>query len=140
MGIEDDERRTAVSLSAGEQETIVRFSDDPNEAMTVYTTRRGAARRLIEAGATLIRTDVFGSRLEMPRSWFRWPRPPRVASDAQLAVAKRAREAAAARFQSSPEAPERSETPLPLPTGEEESDQLDSRAEASISKSNGSES
>jgi hypothetical protein len=87
-----------MSLSAAERETIARFSDDPNEPLTIYTGRRAAARTLLAAGARLIRHDVFGFRLEVPRSWFRWPKPPRVLSAAQLEVARRARQAASRRL------------------------------------------
>jgi hypothetical protein len=60
-----------MSLSAAERETIVRFSDDLDEPMTVYTSREAQARRLLFAGATLVRRDTFGWHLECPRSWFR---------------------------------------------------------------------
>ena len=66
-----------MSLSAAERETIVRFSDDPKEPMTVYTSRAGLARKLLAYGAKLIRRDVFGTRLECPRTWFRSPKPER---------------------------------------------------------------
>ncbi len=96
-----------MSLSAAERETIVRFSDDADEPMTVYTSREGQARKLLELGATMVRKDTFGWRLECPRAWFRWPKPPRVASAAQLLAAKRAREAAAVGIEPAGRAPER---------------------------------
>ena len=86
-------------LSARERETIVRFSDDLKEPVTMFTNRRAHVRRLLTAGAKLIHRDAFGYRLEMDRRWFRWPRPPRAASEAQLAAVKQARDARAARKQ-----------------------------------------
>jgi hypothetical protein len=94
-----------MSLSAAERETIIRFSDDPNEPVTIYTGRRAAARTLLAAGARLIRHDVWGFRVEVPRRWFRWPKPPRVMSAAQLEVARRARQAVSRRIARSDAAP-----------------------------------
>jgi len=67
--------------SRAERETIVRWSEDPEESMTVYTFRAKHAARLLRAGATLKREGkregkVVSWTLEMPREWFRWPRKP----------------------------------------------------------------
>lgn len=68
-----------MSLTKAERETIVRWSDDPDEPMTVYTHRENMAQKLLRAGATLKREGKEAGRtiswtLEAPREWFRWPR------------------------------------------------------------------
>lgn len=94
------------SKTAGERETIARWSDDEDEPLTVYTHRGRAAEKLIRAGAKLTREGKIDGRtvawtLEMPREWFRWPRKPpkkrnltegeRAAAADRLGAARKAR-------------------------------------------------
>jgi len=84
--------------SKAEREHIVRWSDDPEDLLTVYTFRERAARKLLRAGAILKREGkrsgkVVSWTLEMPREWFRWPHKPRAATGARLEVLRKAREA-----------------------------------------------
>ncbi len=70
-----------MSRSRAEQETIVRFSADPEEPMTVYTFKASLARKLRESGASVKRTTTDEGRevawtLECPQRWFRAPRKP----------------------------------------------------------------
>lgn len=72
------------NLTRREKETIARFSEDPEDLMTFETFNQRHALRLIKAGATVKRTNVRGKAtywtLEMPREWFRWPRPKKTLS------------------------------------------------------------
>jgi len=68
-----------MALSQAEKETIVRWSDDTEEPMTVYTHRKRQAEKLLAMGATLKYTNKIEGVdiawcLEMPREWFKWPR------------------------------------------------------------------
>ncbi len=73
-------RVMAQALTLAERETIVRFSDDPEDLMTFETFNKKHALRLIRDGATVQRTATRGKAtywtLRMPKDWFRWPRKP----------------------------------------------------------------
>lgn len=80
-------------LTRAERETIVRWSEDPTDLMTVYTHREREAKRLLRMGATLKRTRVIDGEVEAwtvecPREWFKWPRKPRKLEGEALAKAQ----------------------------------------------------
>jgi hypothetical protein len=84
-----------MSLTASERETILRWSDDPEEPLTVFTHRETHAQRLLRAGGHLKRVSridgrVVGWTVEVPREWFRWPRKPPVMSEARRAAGAKA--------------------------------------------------
>ena len=60
--------------------------------MIFETFNKRHALRLIKDGAEVKRTAERGGQvywtLSMPRRWFKWPRKPRVLSEAQQAIAK----------------------------------------------------
>jgi len=71
-----------VAMTRAEREHIVRFSDDPDEPLTVYTHKERLAKRLLRAGGTLKRESKIEGQpvswtVECPREWFREPRPRR---------------------------------------------------------------
>lgn len=72
-----------VTLTKLERETIVRFSEDPEDSMTFETFNKRHALRLIRDGAEVKHTATRGGMtywtLSMPRKWFRWPRKPSAA-------------------------------------------------------------
>ena len=76
------------SITRAERETIARFSEDPNDPLTFETFNKRHALRLIRQGATVVHTrtpaNVTCWTLEMPRNWFKWPRPPRKLSEEQM--------------------------------------------------------
>lgn len=68
-----------MSLSASERETIVRWSDDPEEPLTLFTHKAKIAQKLERQGAKIIREskikgEVVAWTLEMPREWAKYPR------------------------------------------------------------------
>jgi hypothetical protein len=69
----------SVRLTRAERETVIRWSDDPDEPLTVSTLDEREAERLIAAGARVRRRGSRGGSaywtLEAPREWRRWPRP-----------------------------------------------------------------
>jgi len=70
------------SLSKSEKETISRVSEDPLEPATLYTHSKTQALSLIKRGAKVRFTNETDKRviawcLELPREWFRYPKPPR---------------------------------------------------------------
>jgi hypothetical protein len=67
-----------MSLSRGEKETIVRFSEDQEEPMTVYTHRAKLAERCERLGGKLKYTNKLEGRIvawcyELPREYFKGP-------------------------------------------------------------------
>lgn len=68
-------------LSKSEQETIVRWSQDPEEGVSVTTHDKKLAKSLISSGAKIRRKAERGEVeywiLECPREWRRGPRKPR---------------------------------------------------------------
>src|SRR5689334_18168141 len=76
-----------MSFSKGEKETIVRWSADPDEPMTVYTHSEKGRKKLARIGAKLVRVGKVGGKevswtFECPRAWFRWPSKSRKGSGA----------------------------------------------------------
>jgi hypothetical protein len=59
-----------------EQETIVRW-DRESDTLTVYTHSKTAVRKLCALGAKFKYEQLGGTCLEMPKTWFKWPRPRR---------------------------------------------------------------
>jgi hypothetical protein len=82
-----------LTLSRAEQETIVRF-DRESEVMTVFTHSDSAVRKLKAAGAAVKYTSAEGQAtcLEMPKGWFKWPRPKRKGGKGNPEALKKARE------------------------------------------------
>lgn len=73
-------------MTRAEKETIIRFSEDPEEKMTVYTHGVGLARRMKRLGATLKTTGKIDGReiswtYECPSSWFRKPSKTRIVKE-----------------------------------------------------------
>ena len=72
------------NLTSAEKETIARFSEDPEDVLSVETFNKRHALRLIREGATVKHTTIRGNAtywtLSMPKAWFKWPRKPRVLS------------------------------------------------------------
>lgn len=68
------------NLTRLERETISRFSEDPEDSLTLETFNKKHALRLIRDGAQVIRTANRGGAvywtLKMPKEWFKWPRKP----------------------------------------------------------------
>jgi hypothetical protein len=65
---------------AAEREHIIRWSDDAEEPLSIYTHRRAVAEKLLKAGARLRWTNKTQGKtsawqLECPREWIRWPIP-----------------------------------------------------------------
>lgn len=98
----------AAGLSKAEKEHILRWSDDPEDALTFYTHKKSAADRLLRAGARLKRVskiagEVVSWTIECPREWVRWPAPRRrrkVGSEAQAALSGRLQKAREAKKRS----------------------------------------
>lgn len=83
------------NLSRAEKETIVRWSEDPDEPMTVYTHSSKGRDRMKRFGAELKRATTHDGRevawtFECPREWFKWPAKKRKASPAQIAAGREA--------------------------------------------------
>jgi len=83
-----------------ERETILRF-DEGDPVLYLYTFRRGMAARLLKAGAELKaegrrKGKVVSWTLELPKKWFREPRPRRTRTAAQKAASAAALEARSA--------------------------------------------
>lgn len=71
-----------MTLTRYEKETIVRFSEDPTDPMTVFTHSKKLTKRLQRLGATLkkiskIKSEEIAWTLEMPSEWFKEPRKPK---------------------------------------------------------------
>lgn len=84
-----------------ERETILRFSEG-DEPLTLYTFKAALAARLQKAGATLKREGkregkVVSWTLEMPKEWFRQPRPARKSTPAADAARAKGRMVLAAK-------------------------------------------
>ena len=66
------------TLTLAERETILRFSDDPDDYLSLETFNKKHALRLIREGAEVKRTNTRGNAtywtLKLPKAWFRWPR------------------------------------------------------------------
>jgi len=68
------------NLTLEERETILRFSESPDDSVTFETFNKRHALRLIRDGAIVKRTATRGNvtywTLSFPKNWFRWPRRP----------------------------------------------------------------
>lgn len=65
-----------MNVSMAEQETIVRW-DRESDTLIVYTHSKAAVRKLCALGAVVKYEQLGGTCLEMPKTWFKWPRPRR---------------------------------------------------------------
>jgi len=88
---------TSTADALYEKETILRF-DEGDPVLHLYTFRRGMAARLLKAGAELKaegrrKGKVVSWTLELPKKWFREPRPRRTRTAAQKAAAAKLQEA-----------------------------------------------
>lgn len=94
-----------MKLSKYEKETILRFCEDPEEPLTIFTCSKALAKKLLRAKAPLkYRTEKAGVTLswtfEVPVEWFREPRPPRkrsISSEMRSQLQERAQAMQAAR-------------------------------------------
>ncbi len=79
-----------MSLTKSERETILRFSDDAEEGLTLYTHNKTLKAKMLRMGAkvkTVSRAnkEEVSWTLTMPREWFRAPRK---LSEARKALGK----------------------------------------------------
>jgi len=92
-------------LTLLERETIIRWSGDPGDCLYVATHDEKLAQGLIAAGATIRHQSERGGvrywKLEAPREWIRWPKPPtrRKVSEATLRALQEGRRKASSRLQ-----------------------------------------
>lgn len=77
-------------LSRYEQETIINFNEEES-TMSIYTCNNRLIKHLLQYVKPVEQNQWGGYTFEVPKAYFRLPKPPKVLSDKQLDALAKAR-------------------------------------------------